>query len=358
METRFLTNDPLTRKRWAKDLFSVVLPAVEFNSLCGTGADSIIQIKTELGKGEGDQITFGIRLPLIADPVVGDKKVEGTEEQLRFRDFKMGIEEVNKAVDTGGKMDEQRVPYNLMQEGKDGLQEWYSAWLSDYAINALCGNSKFRVSGEVFADPITEPDADHFFTPGNVAEANLDATSIMDLTFLDAMKQAAEMGDPLNGLYRLRPLSLGGKSYYKVIMHNYVFDQLKANTNIGQWGDLLRCAHKLAEPQVEIEYNGMLIIKSVRNPLIRAIGTGGAGIYRTVLCGAQAACMAWGGAGESKSSVMAFVPYERDAKRFVMIRGGAILGIKKVGFPITKGGTDVRDYGVVTASSYGAKLSG
>lgn len=41
METRILTNDAVTRKRWAKDLFAVVLPAVEFNDLVGTGADSL-----------------------------------------------------------------------------------------------------------------------------------------------------------------------------------------------------------------------------------------------------------------------------------------------------------------------------
>lgn len=356
METRFLTNDPLTRKRWAKDLFSVLLPAVEFDSLVGTGTDSIIQIKTELGKGEGDQITFGIRLPLTGDPVVGDKKVEGTEEKLRTRDFKMTIEELNKAVDTGGKMDEQRIPYNLLQEGKDGLQEWWQQFLSDYAMQVLCGNSQYRVAGEVFGDAITEPDAEHFMLPGGAAaEGALDATSIIDLQFLDAMKQQAEIGDPKNGIFKLRPFIKNGKKYFKVIMHNYVFDQLRQNINVGQWGDLQRSAGKLQEPNVEIEYNGLLIQKSERNPLMRSI-SGKNGIYRTVLLGAQAACWAWGGAGETKSSVMSFVPYERDAKRFVMVRGGGIFGMKKTTFPVTKGGTDYKDYGIITASSFGAPL--
>jgi N4-gp56 family major capsid protein len=356
METRFLANDNLTRKRWAKDLFSVVLPAVEYNSLVGTGSDAIVQIRTELGKGEGDQLTFGIRLPLVGDPVVGDKKVEGTEEQIRFRDFKMVIDEINKAVDTGGKMEEQRIPYNLLQEGKDALQEWWASFLSDLIINTLVGNSSYRVAGEVFANAITEPDTGHYLTPGSALESALTATDTIDLTFLDRMKQMAEMGDIPNGIFKLRPFVKNGKNYYKVLMHNYVFDQLRANTNVGQWGDILRAANKLAEPNVEIEYNGMLIMKTERSPLIRAIGTGKAGIYRTVLMGAQAACLGWGGAGESKGSVMAFVPYERDAKRFVMIRGGGILGTKKTGFPTVKGGTSLLDYGVVTASSFGDKL--
>jgi len=353
METRILTNDALTRKRWAKDLFAILLPAVEFNDLVGTGSDSIVQIRTELGKGEGDQITFGIRLPLLGEGVVGRNKIEGNEEELRLRDFKMTIEELNHAVDTGGKMEEQRIPYNLLQEGKDGLQEWWSNKLSDYVINVLAGNSKFKIAGRIFGDAITEPDTAHFFTPASVAEASLDVTAKMDLVFLDKLKQYAEVGDPLNGTYMLRPLARGGKKYYKVIMHNYVFDQLRQNTNIGQWGDLVRAAGKLAEPNVEIEYNGMLIIKSRRMPqtvdLSGTLGYG-AGIYRTVVLGAQAACWAWGGAGESKSSVMAFVPYTRDASRFAMVRGGGIFGCKKVVF-------ESKDYGVYTAATYGAPIS-
>lgn len=350
METRFLTNDPLTRKRWAKDLFAVVLPAIEYDSLIGTGADSIVQIRTELGKGEGDELKFGIRLPLVGEGIVGDDQVEGNEEKLRFRDFKMGIQELNHAVDTGGKMDEQRIPYNLMQEGKDGLQTWWSEKLSDYLMNVLVGNSNFRIAGKVFADAILEPDTDHFLTPNSVAEASLDSTHIMDLSFLDKLKQQASIGDPKNGIYKLRPIIKNGKKYYKVLMHNYVFDQLRANTNVGQWGDLQRAAGKLAEQNVEIEYNGLMISKTERIPQQRAIGSvRGAGIYRTVVLGAQSACIAFGGAGESKGSVMAFVPYERDAKRFVMVRGGGIFGIKKVRF-------DGRDYGAMVGASFGAPI--
>ena len=149
--TRFLTNDPLTRKKWARELFSVILPAVEFNSIVGSDSNAIVQMKKDLGKGEGDEITFGIRLPLVGEGVVGDNTVEGNEEKLRFRNFKCRVEELNHAVDTGGKMEEQRVPYNLMQEGKDALQEWWASKLSDYIIfavsQAMCFNYIIKSKG-------------------------------------------------------------------------------------------------------------------------------------------------------------------------------------------------------------------
>ena len=345
-KTVFLTNDNLTRKRWAKDLFKIILPAVEFNDLVGKGTDAIVQSRTELGKGEGDTITFGIRLPLTGEGVVGNDTVEGNEERLLFKDFSMTIEELNHAVDTGGKMEEQRVPYDLMAEGRDALGDWWADKLSDLVIATLGGDSTFKIAGVDFAQAITEPDADHLVLVNDVAEASMTSADIMDLNHLDRMKQKAEM--PATGCYKVRPLKRGGKNYFRVILHNYVFDALRENTNVGQWGDLLRSANKLAIPNVEIEYNGMLIGKSERVRMVQGASATG-GVYRNVLLGAQAACWAWGGAGESKSTVMQFVPYERDAKRFVLIRGGGIFGVKKTIF-------NSDDYGVITGPSWGKPL--
>ena len=348
METRFLTNDPLTRKRWARDLYRYILPNMEFNELIGKGSDSIVELKNDLGKGEGDQITFAIRLPLVGEGIVGDKTVEGNEEALRFRNYKITIEELNHAVDTGGRMDQQRIPYDLMKEGKEGLQEWWIGKLSDYLINVLAGNSTYRIAGEVFANPIREPDADHFITPNDHAEDAITSSDIIDLTFLDKMKQRAEL--PTNDAFKVRPLTKGGKNYYRVILHNYAFDMLRQNTNIGQWGDLVRNAGKLQVPNVEIEYNGLLISKSERLPSLVD------NVYRCVLLGKQAGVFAWGGAGETKSSTMSFVPYEKDAKRFIMVRGGGIFGAAKPGF-ITPGFNDYRDYGVITGASWATRIS-
>jgi len=345
-KTVFLTNDNLTRKRWAKDLFKIILPAVEFNYLVGKGTDAIVQSRTELGKGEGDTITFGIRLPLTGEGIVGNATVEGNEEKLSFKDFSMTIEELNHAVDTGGRMEEQRVPYDLMAEGRNALGDWWSDKLSDYVIATLCGDSTYKIAGSTFAQACVEPDTGHLVLVNDVAEASMTSADTLDLSFLDRLKQRAEM--PATSCYKVRPFNKGGKNYYRVILHNYVFDALRRNTNVGEWGDLLRAANKLQMPQVEIEYNGMMISKSERIRMVQGAASTG-GVYRNILLGAQAACWAWGGAGESKSSVMAFVPYERDAKRFVMIRGGGIMGVKKTTF-------DSKDYGVITGSSWGAPL--
>lgn len=350
-KTRFVTNDPLTRKRWARDLFPIILKNVEFNEFIGTGTDSVVQMRRELAKGEGDQITFGIRLPLTGEGIVGDNSVEGNEEKLRFRNFKVTVEELNHAVDTGGKMESQRVPYDLMKEGKDGLQEWWSDKLSDYMFANFCGDSTFRIAGQVFANAINEPDTNHLVVMGDGTAGSLTQTHEADLGFLDRMKQQAEVPVDETTGYRIRPIMIKGKKYYRVILHNFVFDRMRQNMNAGQWGDLLRNAQKLGIPNVEFEYNGMLVSKSER---IRATT---ANEYRNVLLGAQACVMAWGGAGESKSTTMSFVPYTRDAKRYMMVRGGGILGIKATRFVTGSAAESTgEDYGKIVGISYATRL--
>lgn len=347
-KTKFLTNDNLTRKRWAKELFMAVLKSIEFNNLIGTGADSIVQSRTELGKGEGDQITFGIRLPLSGEGIVGYNTVEGNEEKLQFKNYNMTIEELNHAVDTGGKMEEQRVPYDLMKEGKDALNYWWGDKLSDLLFATLCGDTTFTIAGGTFAQAQQDPDTYHWLRVNDqTSDANITSADIIDLAFLDRMKQRAEIPTGANP-WKVRPVVVNGKKMYRVILHNYQFDQLRRNMNAGEYGDMLRDAQKLKDDSVEFVYNGMMVSKSER---IRSSGTitNGAGCYRAVLLGAQAACVAWGGAGETKSTTMSFVPYLKDAKRYTMIRGGGILGIKKVRF-------NSEDYGVIVGSGYGAPL--
>lgn len=345
-KTQFATNDNLTRKKWARELYSILLPATEFNDLTGKDSNAIIQMNNDLSKGEGDQVTFGIRLPLTGSGIQGRDTVEGNEEKLIFKDYKVTIEELNHAVDTGGKMEEQRIPYNLLQEGKNGLQDWWAAKLSDYAFAVLCGDTGFEmVTGKgTFGTAITAPDTYHHMRVNDAAtDAALTSADTMDLSFLDRMKQRAEL--PTGG-YKIRPLLIGGKKYYRVILHNYCFDILRTNTNVGQWGDLLRAANKLAVPNVEIEYNGLLISKSER---IRKSPTN-TSAYRNILLGAQSAVFAWGGAGDSKSTTMAFVPYQKDALRYMMVRGGGIFGMAKTVF-------NSIDYGVLVGASWGEALS-
>jgi N4-gp56 family major capsid protein len=362
-ETVINTTDAITRKRWAKDLFKVLQKAFEFNNLIGTGEDAIIQLRTDLTKGEGDEITFQILLDLVGTGTIGRDTLVGKAESLRFRDFKMQIEKIRKSVDIGIDIDEQRVPFNLMEKGKTGLQNWWAGMLSDYMFHVLSGNSQMfdelpQLGGVPFAQQPVEPDADHLMVVGGATESTLTPADTVTLSFLDSVKQRAEIPTNTDVGFKIRPRIVGGKPTYRVILHNYVFDQLRRNTNVGEWGDMLRAAGKLGDPSVEILYNGMMISKSERVYSRNAIGTGNGRAYRNLFLGAQAAVMGWGGAGDSKSSVMSFHVEKLDHGSKTEVSGGGILGMAKTRFQKNGSSPDHGDYGVITFPSYGAPITG
>lgn len=359
-DTFINTSDALTRKRWAKDLFLVVQKAFEFNSWIGTGDNAIIQSQSDLSKGMGDQLTFGILLDLTGAGTIGRDSIVGKAEGMVFRDFKLTVEKMRKSVDIGADIDAQRVPFDFMQKGKNGLQNWWSGFLSDYMFHVLSGNSQMvaefpQLANKAFGTVPTEPDADHLMVVGGDTEANLTPADTVTLATLDALKQRAEIPSDANKGFKIRPVNVGGKSMYRVVLHNYVFDQLRRNTNIGEWGDLLRNAQKLKDPTVEIEYNGMMVSKSERVYSRAAIGVGRS--YRNLFLGAQAGVMGWGGAGDTKSSNMSFHTEILDHGAKTEVSGGGILGIAKTRFTKNGGGPDHGDYGVITFPSFGKPIS-
>ena len=343
--TKFYTDNALTRKRYADDLFRIILPNIEYPELVGTGSDAGVQMRKDLlTKGSGDKITFGIRRPLTGEGIVGDATWEGNEEKLSFKDFNMTIEELGHAVQAGGEMEAQRVPWNLLDEGKTALRDWWAQKLSDHMFAHICGDTTFKVAGKTFAQDPTNPDTGHLLVVNNKTEATVTSADGIDRTFLDAARQRAESPDPSLNQDIVRPFLVNGKPHYRVILHDYCFDQLRQNFNAGEFGDLARAAQKLGIPSVEIVYNGMMISKSRR---IRKVADN---IYRNVLFGPQAMTLAWGGAGKSTGTNLSFVVKQRDYDRTTMIAAGGIFGFKKVVF-------DGKDYGVLTLTGYGAALS-
>ena len=62
--TAFGQNDPMAVKLWSKKLAAEANKSIDIDPLVGTGDDAVIQEKTETKKGNGDQVTFGLRMQL------------------------------------------------------------------------------------------------------------------------------------------------------------------------------------------------------------------------------------------------------------------------------------------------------
>ena len=80
--TAFAQNDPMAVKLWSKKLAVEANKSIDIDPLIGTSDASVIQEKEETKKGNGDQVTFGLRMQLKGSGFSSSDVAEGNGEQL------------------------------------------------------------------------------------------------------------------------------------------------------------------------------------------------------------------------------------------------------------------------------------
>lgn len=350
--TDYPVNSPLAVKRWSNELMKEALKETFLLQFAGTDSNSLVQIKTEVNKAAGDRITFGIRHQLSGGGIAGDDTLEGNEEALETYTQNVSIDQLRHAVRSKGKMSEQRVPFSVRNEARDGLADWWSDRLDFWWINQITGNSgqtDLRYTGMQAA---TAPDAAHaVFAGAATAEASLSATTSMkfNLTMIDAAVERAKLAKN-----RLRPVRVGNDMYWVAFLHTLQVTSLRTNTNTGQWLDIQKAAMaggKASESPIFTGalgvYNKVILHESTRIPLLALQGGGTGNVARGVLCGAQSACLAFGrGYGKNTFS---WKEELFDYENQLGVAAGCIGGLVKTRF-------NGSDFATVTMSSYEASL--
>lgn len=294
--TDYPVNHPLAIKHWAKDLMKEALKKTYALQFIGTGKDSLVTVKTETQKQGGDRVRVAIRSQLTGVGIQGDDTLEGNEESLETFHQDVLINQLRHAVRSGGKMSEQRVPFSVRAEARDGLADWWADRLDTWLFNQLAGNTAATDPRYYGFNATVAPDADHvtYHVSGSTAEVSLSATTIakMNLSVIDCAVEKAKMAKNT-----LRPLRIGGKDYYVLFLHPYQSTDLRMNTATGQWADIQKAAMmggRISDNPIFTgalgEYNGVILHETTRIPASPT----NASARRAVLCGAQAAVMAFG----------------------------------------------------------------
>ena len=128
-------NDALAVKIWAKKLFVEALKQTLLDKFIGTGNDAAIQVKDDLSKSSGDKLTYGLRMQLGGDGVIGDSTLEGNEEALTTYTDSIYIDQLRHAVKVVGNMSQQRVNFDIRAEAQSGLVDWWADRLDTNYIN-------------------------------------------------------------------------------------------------------------------------------------------------------------------------------------------------------------------------------
>lgn len=346
MDTNYGLNHPLAIKKWSNELMSESLKKTHALQFMGKGKDSLITIKTDLTDKEGgDRIRVGIRSQLRGAGVEGDGTLEGNEEALETFYQDVLINQLRHAVRSGGKMSEQRVPFSVRDEARDGLADWWADRIDTAFFNQLCGNTAATDGRYVGFNATAAPDADHitYHASGSTTEGSISNTTVarFNLTAIDTAVEKAKVAKNA-----LRPLNIGGKKHYVMFIHPFQVTSLRTSTATGLWQDIQKSAIQGGETTGNPiftgalgMYNNVVLHESTRIP----VSPSNASVYRAVLCGAQAGCIAFGrGFGKE---VFNWVEELFDYKNKLGVAAGAQYGMVKTRF-------DGSDYGTVVVPTW------
>jgi len=366
--TSYGVNDALAVKLWAKELAHEAVKATEIYPLIGQNANSVIQEKTETKKGPGDRVTIGLRMQLTGDGFTESDIAEGNGEALTTYADNVFINELGHVVGVRSEntIDAQRVAFDLREEAKDGLVDWWARRISVAFFNQVCGNTS--ISGPSFPTSVKytglnatiAPSAGRilrFDTGGTGASiandetVNTTTTATFGLAVIDKAVELAKTGGT-NNLPKIRPIRIEGGEHYVMYIHPIQTTQLRAGVNAGQWLDIQKAAMTGGEITDNPIFTGALgmynnvILRESEQIPYGVHSTSGAqqtSTRRAVFLGAQAAAIAFGqNSGENRYR---WNEELYDHKRRLEVSAWSIKGLKKMVF-------NAIDFATIVVTSY------
>ena len=343
----------LTPQQWDDEFFTQYVQESFFRSLMGTDENSIIQVKEDLTKKAGDSVTYALVNRLANAGVTGTQVLEGNEEDLISRSFRVYVEKIRHGVRVA-EMEEQKSAIDLRNAGRAALKVWMMEKTRDQFITALgsINGVAYASATEAEKDAWLVDNADRVLFGAAVANnssndhsaslLNVDATTDkLTSASLSILKRMALLASP-----KIRPLTVnGGKRTFAVYCHPYAFRDLQADT-------AMQAANRDARERGvdnplftggDLIWDGMVIKQMDDLPIYVDVGNGGTvDVAPVYLMGAQALALAWAKRTTSKTET-----FDYGDKFGVAIE--EIRGIRKMIFGSGDSDTDdTKDHGVAT----------
>jgi N4-gp56 family major capsid protein len=358
--TSYAAGHPLAVSIWAKKLSVEALRQTYFYEFLGRGSGYMIQYRDELGKNAGDRVTFGLRGQLTGAGIQGDGTLENNEEALNVYADTLIIDQLRHAVRSAGKMSEQRVSFEVREEAKDGLRDWWADRLDTCLFNQLCGFTAQTDTRYTGNNAAIAPDSSHIFRPNSrTTDQSLTTGDEFNLAIIDTMvaranqfNMAASSGVPM------KPLTgPNGRKMWVMFLHdNQVYQLRQSSTAAGSWVDYERAKVQGGNMNSPIykggdlvgEYNGVVLHRAPRvtNGVHSTTGAAVANARRAVLVGAQAAMFATGRDDDvGQQDKFSWVEERFDYNNQLGVSAGSIFGLKKTRF-------NSQDFATFVAATY------
>jgi len=155
-ETALPTNSRVIK--WQRDFFREYIRANRFSKFMGADESAIIQINEDLQRSVGETVNFTLVNKLAGSGVTGTSTLEGNEEALGIRNFRITVDRTRHAV-VHDKLHEQFSAINLVEGKRSVLMDWFKENVRDRIITALGSISTDGSTHTAYASA-SEPDKD------------------------------------------------------------------------------------------------------------------------------------------------------------------------------------------------------
>lgn len=350
-----------SRKLWVEHRKSDALYNTKLSGLSGEDwkTNAFVTLD-EAEKTEGDRIRTTMVFQLGDSPgTIGDEVLEGKEDSIDSDTFDLLIDQIRHGVQTGGRMNRQRVTFDTLEAAKGLLRDWWKNRRAVCAVNHLCGNTRqanLRYTGN---NVPAAPDTQHIYRvnqglgASNDETVGADTTALLDLDVIDELVTIAEQLVP-----PIAPFTIDGSEYYGMLIHGDVAADLRKTSS--QWYDVMKAALQGGEVRNNPFFNRAL--GKWRNTLIFVephivqgthSGTGAAvnNTRRNVFFGAGALAMAYGRREKGAEEQFYWHSGTWDHGDKYYASAAAVFGTKSPRFTVA--GT-ARDYGKIVVTSYSA----
>ena len=343
----------LTVQQWDDKFFVEHVQKNRFAGEMGKTSNSIIQVKEDLTQKKGDSITYALVNRLTGAGVTNGATLEGNEEDMTSRSFKLTIAERANGVRVTD-WQNQISAIDLRQAGRETLMTWSMENTRDRVIAALASinGTAYGSASEANKDAWLVDNADRVLFGALVGNnssndhsaslANIDNTDDkLTAGAVSLMKRIAKTANP-----KIKPIRSenNGRDYYIMYVPSLLFRDLKTDSTIlqAQREVSLKMQNEKIFQGGDLEYDGVVIKEIEDISILSGVGAAGIDVGPAYLCGAQA--MGYGIAARWKSAEETF-DYGRKKGVAIMEMGG----IEKMIFGSGAGDTDdTKDHGVVT----------
>lgn len=340
----------LTPQQWDDQFFTSYVRANQFAPYFGTSENAMIQIKEDLTKKNGDSVTFALVNDLTGAGVTGNTALEGAEEALGSRSFKLTVNMLRNGV-VVHEWDAQKSAIDLRNAARPQLRAWAmkklrtdiitalqsingtaygsaaegdkDAWLVDNQDRVLFGAAKSNYSGDHSADLAKVDATNDKFTYTNLALA----------------RRMIKVASPA-----IRPIMLeDGTEWYVAFAPSNAFRDLKLSLATIHSNAEVRGKGNPLFNDGDLVWDGIIVKELPEMAVLANVGDGGTvDVAPVKICGAQALGIAWAQRTTSRTE-------NRDYGALAGVAISEIRGVGKMSFG--KGASDTADlvdHGVFT----------